>query len=216
MGASTGVATINNPTLSMPNSTQITTNQTTFSLINSGAQTINFGGSASIINVGATTGVNILPSANTVSNLGSSTLWFQNVYGQNFYGTSTSAQYADLAEKYVADDEYKPGTVVVFGGKEEITVSDISHDTRVAGIISTNPAYLMNSGIDGLAVAFTGRVPCYVQGPVKKGDRLVNLKNGIAGKLDSNLYEPGCIIGKSVDDINTSNIQLIEVAVGRY
>ena len=138
------------------------------------------------------------------------------LYATTFRGKATSAQYADLAENYVSDREYKPGTVVVFGGDKEITTSDIAHDTRVAGIISSNPAYLMNSDCNGLPVAFTGRVPCYVQGPIAKGDRLVNVVAGIAGKMNIDLYEPGCIIGKSLEAIDSSTIQLIEVAVGRY
>jgi hypothetical protein len=143
--------------------------------------------------------------------LGSTTAWWNNVYG-----VSIQAKYADLAEHYTADDLYGPGTVVVFGGAKEITVSNISHDPRVAGVISTNPAYLMNAANAGLPVALTGRVPCQVQGPVAKGDRLVNIDTGVAGRLDPALHEYGCIVGKSLGEIADDSIQTIEIVVGRF
>jgi hypothetical protein len=105
---------------------------------------------------------------------------------------------------------------VVFGGAKEITVSNISHDPRVAGVISTNPAYLMNAANAGLPVALTGRVPCQVQGPVAKGDRLVNIRSGVAGRLDPALHEYGCIIGKSLGEIPDDSVQTIEIVVGRF
>ena len=132
------------------------------------------------------------------------------------YGLATSAQYADLAEVYTADHNYIPGTVVIFGGEKEVTVSTTSHDTRIAGVVSTNPAYLMNDGIDGVAVALTGRVPCRVLGPVTKGDRLVSSGvSGVAERLDMSNYQPGCIIGKALEAITTDEITTIEVVVGR-
>jgi hypothetical protein len=154
---------------------------------------------------------NILPSANLSYNIGSTSAWFNTIYG-----VSTQAKYADLAEHYVADADYEPGTVVVFGGEHEITISTESHDTRVAGVISTNPAYLMNAATAGLPVALQGRVPCRVQGPVKKGDVLVasNIP-GVAQRIGFN-WQPGCVIGKALDSINTNTIETIEVVVGRF
>ena len=111
---------------------------------------------------------NIIPSANATYNLGSSTTWWN-----KFYGVAVQAQYADLAEIYKADDIYEPGTVVVFGGDEEITTTIEFANVSVAGVISTNPAYLMNAATDGLPVALRGRVPVKVWGPVTKGDLLV-------------------------------------------
>lgn len=148
--------------------------------------------------------------SNAVGNIGSASNYFNTVFAQ-----STSAQYADLAEHYAADAEYAPGTVVVFGGKSEITVSDISHDTRVAGVVSSQPAYVMNAQNPGTPVALAGRVPCQVQGPVTKGDRLVNKISGIAGRFDPALGELGCIIGKSLEDITNDQVALIEISVGR-
>ena len=169
-------------------------------------------------NLGAVTCANItvsgfvVPSSNLAINLGSTTAWWNNVYG-----VSVQAKYADLAEHYVADAEYTPGTVVVFGGPAEITTTDLSHDTRTAGIVSTDPAYLMNAAKPGLPVALTGRVPCQVRGPVAKGDRLVTSDvAGVAERLDKNKYEPGCIIAKSLEDYDGNDITTIEVAVGRY
>ena len=145
--------------------------------------------------------------------------------GGSYYTTSDTqswaaltAKYADLAEKYVADKNYVPGTVVVFGGNKEITISSASHDPAIAGVISTNPAYLMNYEVDGLAlsVALQGRVPCRVQGPINKGDCVVSSDTpGVAQRLDRVQYLPGCVIGKALEDITEDRIVTIEVVVGR-
>ena len=140
--------------------------------------------------------------------------------GQTYImGTNSSvrAQYADLAENYASDCEVKSGDVVVFGGDAEITKSSISHDDRIAGIVSTNPAYLMNANLeDGVAVALQGRVPCKVLGPVTKGQNVVASSiPGVAQALDRTQYSPGCVIGKSLEDITTDEIKTIEVVVGR-
>lgn len=154
--------------------------------------------------------------ANGVGNIGNSTTRFNTVFATTFSGVSTTANYADLAENYEADAVYEPGTVVVFGGIREITVSDIDHDTRIAGVVSTNPAYLMNSEQqNGTPVALAGRVPCRVQGPIVKGDRLVNIAPGVAGKFNPAKAELGCVVGKSLQDIAHDQIELIEIAVGR-
>ena len=131
--------------------------------------------------------------------------------------TATSARYADLAERYLADSVYEAGHCVVFGGTLEITESTVSHDTRVAGVISTAPAYLMNEAEeDGQPVALTGRVPTKVKGPIAKGDLVVTSDiPGVAQKLDDAQYKPGCVIGKALNDIETDNVESIEVVVGR-
>ena len=167
------------------------------------------GGSFSVSNL-------LNAGANGVGNIGATATRFNTVFATTFSGVSTTAQYADLAENYQADAVYQPGTVVVFGGENEITVSDIDHDTRIAGVVSTNPAYLMNSEqANGTAVALAGRVPCLVQGPVRKGDRLVNVASGIAGKFDPAKAELGCVVGKSLQDLPHDHVELIEIAVGR-
>ena len=132
------------------------------------------------------------------------------------YATANKAKYADLAEKYTSDKNYVAGTVVVFGGNKEITISTVSHDTAVAGVISTDPAYLMNNMIDGLPVALQGRVPCRVQGPINKGELVVTSDTaGVAQRLDRAQYLPGCVIGKALEDITEGEIATIEVVVGR-
>lgn len=131
-----------------------------------------------------------------------------------FRGTATSARYADLAENYVADKQYEPGTVVEFGGEFEVTVAEDS-TTRIAGIISTNPAHLMNSDCAGehvVAVALQGRVPCKVRGTISKGDMLVSAGSGFARKCQNPML--GSVIGKALEDF--SGVEgVIEVVVGR-
>jgi hypothetical protein len=158
----------------------------------------------------------LTPYANNTYNLGTTTANWATVYAVTFSGTSTTAKYADLAENYEADCELTPGDVVVFGGFKEITIANQSHDTRIAGVVSTQPAYLMNSANPGYPIALTGRVPCMVKGPVDKGDLLVASEYaGVAQKLFKTLYEPGCVIGKSLEKINSDETKLIEVVVGR-
>ena len=154
---------------------------------------------------------NINPSVSNVYNLGTTTLRWNRVWG-----VAVNAQYADLAENYTSDADYAPGTVLVFGGGAEVTQSTASHDPRIAGVVSTNPAYLMNGAVPGIPVALQGRVPCQVLGPVAKGDRLVASQHpGVAQRLNKDLYEPGCIIGKALQAIETTTISTIEVVVGR-
>jgi hypothetical protein len=157
---------------------------------------------------------NLMPTANATANIGSATLSYNTIFAK-----ATSAQYADLAEMYVADTAYAPGTVVEFGGDREITITSATHSTQVAGIISTQPAYLMNSTQTGehpLEVALIGRVPCSVVGTVRKGDRLVSSdRPGVAQALDINLYQPVCIVGKALQEYNSTEPGVIEVAVGR-
>ena len=151
---------------------------------------------------------------NGVGNIGNATGYFNTVFAK-----ATSAQYADLAEMYVADVNYTPGTVLDFGGGHEVTATVQTHSTAVAGIVSTNPSYLMNATLAGehvVAVALTGRVPCQVVGTIKKGDRLVSSNiTGVATVFDKDKYEPGCIVGKALENYDSEEVGTIEVAVGR-
>ena len=114
-----------------------------------------------------------LPDTTNVYNLGSSTLKFATVFATTFNGTATSAQYADLAENYLADKDYEVGTVMAVGGVAEVTAADGYNAHSVIGIVSEKPAYLMNSDLQGgTAIALKGRVPVKVLGGAKKGDRL--------------------------------------------
>ncbi len=158
----------------------------------------------------------IMPTANASGSLGSTTVRWNNIVGVSGNFLSVNANYADLAENYTSDSDYAPGTVLVFGGDVEVTQSTVSHDPRIAGVVSTNPAYLMNGAESGIPVALQGRVPCQVLGPVAKGDRLVASQHpGIAQRLNKELYEPGCIIGKALQAIDSTDISTIEVVVGR-
>jgi hypothetical protein len=153
--------------------------------------------------------------ASGTGNIGASGATFNTIFAR-----ATSAQYADLAELYEADKLLDTGQVVEFGGPKEIQQTSTSHSTRVAGIVSTNPSYLMNSALQAefkAPVALTGRVPCYVVGTIKKGDRLVaSAISGVATALDMTKYEPGCILGKALEDYDSQEIGRIEVAVGRF
>jgi hypothetical protein len=153
-------------------------------------------------------------SANTAS-----TIVFRDASG-NFSagvmtGTSTQAQYADLAENYVGDMKYEAGTVVEFGGAEEVTKAGPG-SPRIAGVVSTAPGFLMNTGLTGatvVAVAYTGRVPTKILGPCRKGDIMVAGPNGTATRATS---EPkaGMIIGKALANFD-GNSGVVEIAVGR-
>jgi hypothetical protein len=130
------------------------------------------------------------------------------------YGTASSAQYADLAENYSADADYEAGTVVCFGGDAEVTQCNEDGDRRIAGVVSTDPAYLMNSSLEGTkaAVALQGRVPCKVTGAVQKGDMMVSAGNGMArAEADPKM---GSVIGKAIEDFNGGE-GVIEVVIGR-
>ena len=127
------------------------------------------------------------------------------------------ATYADLAEYYSSDKEYAAGWVMMFGGDAEVTSANVEGTTRVAGVVSTDPAYTMNSKLEGTRVclALQGRVPCRVIGKIKKGDLII--ASGIAGVAISagESAKAGTIIGKALEDYDNDHIGLIEVAVGR-
>jgi hypothetical protein len=128
-------------------------------------------------------------------------------------GSQLEATYADLAEYYEADESYEPGTVLEFGGDKEVTLAE-DGTTRVAGVVSTNPAYAMNANCQGraVAIALQGRVPTKVRGTIRKGDMMVSGGNGFA--RPSNSPQMGTVIGKALQ--NFDGIEgIIEVAVGR-
>jgi hypothetical protein len=167
------------------------------------------GGNLSVGTGQVTLGGVVNSNANGVGNIGSSTSYFNTVFAK-----ATSAQYADLAEKYVADAEYTPGTVVVFGGEQEVTISKSFNDHRVAGVISTNPSYIMNGGLEEehvAIVALTGRVPTKVLGPVAKGDLMVSAPNGYAQACNQPSF--GTVIGKSLENL-VANDGIIEIVIG--
>jgi hypothetical protein len=147
---------------------------------------------------------------NGVGNIGAAGSTFNTVFAK-----ATSAQYADLAEMYCADADYAPGTVLSFGGTKEVTVSSIASDARVAGVVSTNPAHLMNSTLDcdcAVALALTGRVPTLVTGQVHKGDMMISAGNGHAQACATPAM--GTVIGKALEDFD-GDTGTIEIVVGR-
>ena len=147
---------------------------------------------------------------NGVGNIGSATAYFNTIFAK-----ATSAQYADLAELYVADATYTPGTVLDFGGAKEVTLSSVASSTRVAGVVSTNPAHLMNSMIQDdttVPVALQGRVPTSVTGTVRKGDMMVSAGNGFAQACAT--PSMGTVIGKALADFDGAS-GTIEIVVGR-
>lgn len=126
---------------------------------------------------------------------------------------------ADVAELYYPAGVIPLYAIVRFAGEAEIEAADLSHDPRVAGIISYSPAVLINTDLEnqGIAVALTGKVPCNVRGPISKGDCVVASELlGVGQRLDPKLWVPGCVVGKSLVAIEDSEIQLIDVAVGRF
>ena len=160
------------------------------------------------------TSSSIIPTNNNTQNIGSGSFTYATVYATTFSGVSTTAKYADLAENYQADKAYAPGTVVMFGGDQEVTIAS-ADTTAVAGIVSTNPAHLMNGGLTGVNVvplALQGRVPCNVIGPVKKGDLMISAGFGYAKSATD--PKVGQVIGKALNDFSGAKGQ-IEVVVGR-
>ena len=168
------------------------------------------GGNLTVSTGTVTVGNIVNANGNGVGNIGSSSVYFNTVFAK-----ATSAQYADLAEKYTADAEYASGTVLSFGGTQEVTITLADADHRVAGVVSTDPAYTMNAGLAGehvATVALTGRVPCSVTGQVRKGDSMVSAGNGVA-RAEAN-PAVSTVIGKSLEDFDGES-GMIEIVVGR-
>jgi hypothetical protein len=163
------------------------------------------GGNLSVSTGTITVGSIVNANANAVGNIGSSSNYFNTVFA-----LATSAQYADLAENYTSDAEYAPGTVVIFGGEKEITVTSESADERVAGVVSTNPAYLMNSGSPGLAIALRGKVPVQVIGPVNKGDSLITSTTpGVAISVGRSREYAQAVFAKSLETDSSPDERVI-------
>jgi hypothetical protein len=165
------------------------------------------GGNMSVSTGSITVGNVINANGNGVGNIGSSSNYFDTIFAR-----ATSAQYADVAEKFISDQAYSPGTVLVFGGSQQVTLCDCYADPRAAGIVSTDPAYLMNSGASGITVdlALTGQVPCLVVGPVSKGDILTTSDvPGYACQLESEHWRPGVIIGKALESCRSGHHRIM-------
>jgi hypothetical protein len=135
-----------------------------------------------------------------------------------FRGTATSAEYADLAERYAADQLYEPGTVVRLGGSHEITQTLQANDAEVFGVISTAPGFEMNSGAGTNTthpfVALAGRVPCKVVGKVAKGQRLVTSNTPGHAMAVEMTIDYRLVIGRALENKTTEEAGIIEVVVG--
>jgi hypothetical protein len=135
-------------------------------------------------------------------------------------GSRMQATYsADLAEWYTSDKKHEAGTVLIFGGDAETTTTSIKGDTRVAGVVSTDPAYVMNSQLESIensvCVALQGRVPCRVVGKIRKGDILVTSSiHGVAIAAAGDV-KVGTVVGKALENYDSDHIGKIEIAVGR-
>lgn len=182
---------------------QISANATALVMTNpAGGQTV-FSGATPSLNVSTISATGNITAGNLIA-LGT------------VKGVTIDSTNADLAERYQSDAEYAPGTVVVFGGDREITQSKDYADARIAGVISTAPAYCMNTDFPGLAVALMGRVPCRVTGTIRKGDLLTSSQiPGVATNIEPSRYQPGCVIGKALENYDSTAEGVIEVVVGR-
>ena len=233
----TNTLTITFPDIGSNSSTDESTSTQTGALVVAGgvgiAKNLNVGGSlevgtdnAEVFKVDKTSGLvetkNIVPVNGDIEtetyNIGTATNKYNEVNANLFRGTALEAYYADLAENYEADEGYEPGTVLVFGGEKEVAMTDRFNDHRVAGVVSTDPAYLMNSHCEGefvAAIAMQGRVPCKVLGKVEKGDILVTSATpGYA--IVNNDAAAGRIIGKALENKTTNDKGVIEVVVGKH
>jgi hypothetical protein len=178
---------------------------------------MNFAGAATTLNIGNSSGANLIRGTTTLNVLAAdgdgsqvSGNWTLNS------GATFQATYADLAEWYGSDADYEPGTVLIFGGESEVTTTTLSNDSRVAGVVTTDPAYIMNVGQEGTraCIALQGRVPVKVIGVVRKGDMLTT-SNTVGYATKAMNPTVGTIIGKALEDKADPGTGTIQVAIGR-
>jgi hypothetical protein len=153
-------------------------------------------------------GNNLEPGLNVTSNIGTTLKRWSTVFATVFDGTATAARYADLAEKYLADQDYEVGTVVSVGGSAEVTASTAGD--RAIGVVSANPAFMMNKDLEGgTYIALKGRVPVKVVGPVKKGQRLTAADNGTATAIN----ECKDVFAVALEDSADAGVKLVEAII---
>lgn len=183
--------------------------------------TFTVGGTSNVLVLSSTTayfGSDVSVSAiqktgsNSVGNIGSSANYFNRVFA-----TATTALYADVAERFAADELLEPGTVVELGGAKEITRSQQDLSENVFGVISTRPAYTMNGGAGEddthPPVAMTGRVPVKAIGIIRRGDRLVSAGSGVARAAQPGEATAFNVIGRSLEDKHLEELDTIEAIV---
>lgn len=179
---------------------------------------LNVGGTANIAGI-TTLSANlvtrhVLPTTTNTYNIGTSSNKYLTIYANTFSGTATMSQYADLAEMYTSDAQYGVGTVLMFGGQYEVTISTGLATTKVAGLVSDKPGLLMNSDGWGVPVALQGKVKCKVTGKVEKGQMLMTSEiPGVAKATDA--YIGGAVFAKSLESVDfAETVGLIDVVVG--
>jgi hypothetical protein len=184
---------------------------TTVMLVNGSTAVVSFPTTLSLNSAAGATAL-INAAGNGVGNIGSSSSYFNTVFAK-----ATSAQYADVAERFAADAYLEPGTVVELGGTNEITMSISDLSEEVFGVVSTNAAYLMNSGAGDdqthPPIAMTGRVPVKVNGVVRKGDRLVSAGSGTARAALPGEATAFNVIGRALEAKTTTGLGLVESIV---
>jgi len=168
-------------------------------------------GTITVNTSGYATGI-INGAGNAIGNIGSSSSYFNKVFAQ-----STTALYADVAERFASDEVYTPGTVVELGGSAEITMVRTDASNNVFGVISTRPAFTMNGGAGEddthPPVAMTGRVPVRVSGVIRKGDRLVSAGEGIARAARTEEATAFNVIGRALADKLDVGLGTVEAIV---
>jgi hypothetical protein len=131
------------------------------------------------------------------------------IFATTFNGTATAADYADLAEKYLADKEYEVGTVVSVGGKQEVTAC--RSGDRALGAVSENPAFMMNQTLKGgLYIALKGRVPVKIKGTVAKGDRIIADADGCAIAISHSHQD---VFGIALETSEDEGVKLVECVI---
>ena len=122
-----------------------------------------------------------------------------------FNGTATAARYADLAEKYTTSEELTPGTAVAVCAHEDHEVEPASASNLCIGVVSTDPAFMMNSESEGQYIALKGRVPVRVKGAVHKGAPIYALSNGICTTLATT-----ALVGIALESNSNEGEKLVE------
>lgn len=203
--------------------TGITSLGTLSALVISGALTV--GGLSSLngsVNLGDATadtisfigriGGNVDPDTDNVYNLGSGSLRWANIYSSSFIGQSTSAQWADIAERFTADNTYDVGTLLKIGGDSEVTLENEDNSKEAFGVVSERPGFTLNTDLEDTPanpiVALTGRTPVKVVGTVQKGKRLVSAGNGYAREITDN-DSIMAIIGRALENKTTEEVGLV-------
>ena len=160
----------------------------------------------------------LYPLATTTYDVGGASNKWRGVYATNFFGQATSALYADLAERFEADEVLEEGDIVMIGGEKEITKTDRESTPEVFGVVSINPAYAMNSagGTNDTHpyIALAGRIPVKVVGKVLKGQRLVaSSQTGIAIAAETkNIF---AVVGRALESSDELGVKLIQAVVGK-